>query len=1036
MRFSGYFARKRRCRPTQFARSWHRLSAVLVLCTAGGLPAAGQQTVILNGKPVVVGAEGVVAQPVAVPNGAVPNQPAKPPKPGQAAKPGEAGKTDGKGDPAPKVIRRDDINRGDADPKELKATVGEDGRVSFHFRNQPWVDLVDWLSEISGHPIDWLELPADKVNLRSPGRYTVAETRDLFNRHLLARGYTLLAVDGGSAVVKIQTLNPAIVPRVDAEQLGALPDYQFVRTTLDAGWLAAETLVAEFTPLISAGGKLTALKTTNRIDAMGAAINLREIRSVLERERSAVSREALAPEFQLRHLSAETAKEMLEKFLGISEQKNQPTLTPQQLAYMRSRGQRIPTPKQPDISVVANVRQNSLLIRAPADRVAVAMEFLKRVDVPTTGLRSLADIESRVQVFRLASLDPEKLVEIIDEMNVLEPGTRIRVDEDNQALVVSGSAADRFVIASLIKRLDGSGRTFEVMPLRRLDAVEVAESIKFLMGVTDEDDDSSNKRRYFGYSFGYNDNSTKNKDKFRVAANARYRQVLLWANPQEMEQVQSLLIKLGELPPPGGNRQTVRVVDAAATPETLEYLRRIQAQFRRLSPNPIELPELPKEEILDSDEVLDSDDADDGDDAPAGGVAPAVLDTSLRMSAPNDGSASQSLVAIADDETANPDSPETRSQVQSAADFDRLFQRSKMPQSDANPQSDTTSQNDASNAGQSKRNSSRGKPSGGKPPITISFDEDGNLVITSEDTEALDRLENLMIQNAPPRKPYHVFKLEHASAIWIRLNLEDYFDDEEDDDSDSMFPFFYYDDFGSRDDGGPEGLAKRSKLKFVDDFDTNTLVVTGASNSQLRTMKELIKLWDVPEPVNDRRMRYTKLVKIQYGQASSIAETVKEAYRDLLSSNDKAFAGKKAAGGGGGGGSGGGDMPEKSRGGSGFGLTSGDESGGGTNFSFRGKLSLGVDRVGNTILVSAEGDSLLSLVIDTIEQLDEAAQPQGRVEIIEVDGAINGDQLARALRVLSGRSAANNAPAKPGAVAAPTAPAPVVAAPRGRRGRK
>ncbi len=106
-------------------------------------------------------------------------------------------------------------------------------------------------------------------------------------------------------------------------------------------------------------------------------------------------------------------------------------------------------------------------------------------------MASLADIQTRVQVFRLASLDPEKLIEIVTEMNVLEPTTRVRVDKDNNALIVSGSAADRYIIDSLIKRLDGSGRSFEVLPLRRLDPAEVAESIAFLMGQKDEEKDQS-----------------------------------------------------------------------------------------------------------------------------------------------------------------------------------------------------------------------------------------------------------------------------------------------------------------------------------------------------------------------------------------------------------------------------------------------------------------------------------------------------------------------------------------------------------------
>ncbi len=486
-----------------------------------------------------------------------------------------------------------------ANPDELKATVGEDGKVAFQFRNQGWVELVQWLAEISGQPLDWLELPGDRVNLTSPGRYTVAETRDLFNRYLLARGYVILELDGGLTVAKTAAINPAIVPRVEPAQLKGLMPHTFVRVSLDAQWLSAEKLAEELKPMVSANGRITALSTTNRIEVMDAAINVIQVAELLAQESDLDSREALAPEFKLRYLPAEEAKRLLEQFLGV-EKKSAGPMSPEQIQMMQQMEQQRrnnggqpapPTNKTSEISIVANTRQNSIIISAPEDRVAIAAEFIKRIDVPSNSLATLSDVQSRVQVFRLASLDPEKLVEIVGEMNILEPSTRIRVDKDNNALIVSGSAADRFIINSLIERLDGSGRSFQVLQLRRLDAGEVAESITFLMGKKKEEQSQSNRRSYY-YGYGSNqEEEKKDKDDFRVAANNRYRQVLLWANPMEMEQVESLLVKLGELPPPDGSDRTMRVIDASASPETLEYLKRIQKQWSQLSPNPLELPE-------------------------------------------------------------------------------------------------------------------------------------------------------------------------------------------------------------------------------------------------------------------------------------------------------------------------------------------------------------------------------------------------------------------------------------------------------------
>ena len=88
--------------------------------------------------------------------------------PGESPKPdGESGKSEEKDkggdakkkegedeDSVIKVIRRGDISGEESDPEELKATLGDDGKVAFQFRNQPWGDLMQWLSDITSQPLD------------------------------------------------------------------------------------------------------------------------------------------------------------------------------------------------------------------------------------------------------------------------------------------------------------------------------------------------------------------------------------------------------------------------------------------------------------------------------------------------------------------------------------------------------------------------------------------------------------------------------------------------------------------------------------------------------------------------------------------------------------------------------------------------------------------------------------------------------------------------------------------------------------------
>ena len=879
---------------------------------------------------------------------------------------------------APKVIRRDSVEAKSSDPSELKATVGDDGKVGFRFRNQGWVDLVRWLSDISEQPIDWQELPGDTVNLISPDRLTVSQTADLINRHLLARGYTMLDLEGGIAIVKTDAVNPGMVRRVDASELNDLEDHRYVRTMLDAGWLSAEKLSVELKAMLSSAGKMIPLATTNRIEVMDVAVNLRQVAHLLAEERDAASRDALAPEFRLRHIPAEEAKSMLEQFLGV-EKKDSAPMSQQQMQMMQRMQQMQQqqgkkggdTKGDVEISIVANTRQNSVLVRAPLDRVAIAAEFIKRIDVPGGSLRSLTDATSRVDVFRLVSLDPEKLIEIAQEMNVLEPTTRIRVDKDNSAVIVSGSAADRFIIKSLIERLDGGKRRLEVLQLRRLGAAEVAESISFLMGQEPEEDDNNSRSRYSYYGWGGNDDDDdKDKDKFRVTANVAYRQVLLWANETEMEEVRSLLIKLGELPPPGGSERTMRIIEASATPETLEYLQRLQRRWQQLSGTELVLPDA--DEFKDPIDVIgeereeedtkteDEDSTEETEEAPAVILPPETELTGIGQS---------------------------QEQLTWVNAFSDDSEPTDLPNQESSPATDrsiATTTNISS------------KPASSKPKIEIKLDAAGNLILRSDDTDALDQLEDLMLQVSPPRRPYHVFRIRYASVVFIADDLEDYFEEDEEDEEDDSDRFYRY-IFGSGDseDKGPKGLDAAGKLKFLPNSDTGTLIVSGATGQQLQTIEELIRLWDVPETVNPRRVRYTKLVHIQYGSAAKIAETVKDAYRDLLSSNDKAFQA-----GGGGGKRGGAQNASNRESGSGLEDSESGKDGGGQDFSFNGKLSMGVDEVGNTLLISAEGESLLDLIAEMVDKLDVAAKPGGDVEIINLSGGVSAEAVQRALAAL------------------------------------
>ena len=89
----------------------------------------------------------------------------------------------------------------------------------------------------------------------------------------------------------------------------------------------------------------------------------------------------------------------------------------------------------------------------------------------------------------------------------------------------------------------------------------------------------------------YGNQSSSDKDKstneFRVEADVDHNRLLLWANEVELGEVENLLVKLGEIPPKGSRRDTVRVIDARDSKEGEELLERIRQAWPSIAPNPL-----------------------------------------------------------------------------------------------------------------------------------------------------------------------------------------------------------------------------------------------------------------------------------------------------------------------------------------------------------------------------------------------------------------------------------------------------------------
>ncbi len=224
---------------------------------------------------------------------------------------------------------------------------------------------------------------------------------------------------------------------------------------------------------------------------------------------------------------------------------------------------------------------------ATPDKLAVIEQAVLLLDVPTTANSPLAGVQ-RVQIYRLVAADPAPIVSVLKDMGNLDPSTRLEVDAANKAIIVSGPLVDHVTVRTLIDKLDGSARQFEVIQLRKLDADYVAGSIDFLMRGPNKD--TSNNRPRFFWDFNNRQNNDPNKDGgFQVEADTKNNRLLLRANQIEMEEIRALMIKLGEDPFAKTQSNNLHIVRSTSDRETEALLEKLKRIWPNVSATPLDI---------------------------------------------------------------------------------------------------------------------------------------------------------------------------------------------------------------------------------------------------------------------------------------------------------------------------------------------------------------------------------------------------------------------------------------------------------------
>ena len=100
---------------------------------------------------------------------------------------------------------------------------------------------------------------------------------------------------------------------------------------------------------------------------------------------------------------------------------------------MRSRGPAAGTAAgrhaaDPEIHLMADRRRNRVIVNAPPDKMGIIKSAIWKIDVPSDR-PSLSDNTQFMQSYRLATVEPEVVVNFLETVGDLDPQTKLDIDK-------------------------------------------------------------------------------------------------------------------------------------------------------------------------------------------------------------------------------------------------------------------------------------------------------------------------------------------------------------------------------------------------------------------------------------------------------------------------------------------------------------------------------------------------------------------------------------------------------------------------------
>ncbi|QDT95452.1 secretin N-terminal domain-containing protein [Gimesia aquarii] len=818
-------------------------------------------------------------------------------------------------------------------------------KMSFNFRFAPWGDVLKLFAESAGYTLDLNDVPPGTFNYFDKGSYTPTEALDIINGYLLQKGYVIVRRNQFLVVLNIDNgIPPNLVPIVSSEEIAKRGKNELMSVSFQLEGVDLDQVSKEVQAILGPQGKSVALKTANSIIVTDIGSNLLRVKKILE---GAIANggptDLVFRSFDLKYIDASEAEKIVRNQFGLPAATQNVSSSAIMARYYEARSRRSssssskstpqPTTTGKSTQVTADPRTNRLLVTATPAQIKIAEEIIKSIDVDEDSLGSLVAGGGHrpfLQVYSISSADSREVTKTLDAMM---PGVVVNEDARNGKIHILATLKEHKKIDEMIRQLDGEGgsQSVSVINLSFLDPISATTTLRSL------------------FLRDGNDAPT-------IEADLLGRRLLVRGSPDQVIQIKTVLAQLGEDGTGKSNdvrdNSPVRTIPLGGR-DSKEILQLIDKLWSASSgeENPIRIV-VPSDNSLIREKVLGEESApvrNRGYRVPTQSTG-APLNRPIQLRQPASESDTQRFFFTASEQKSESEA----TQQKNAATETNTADEVKTESVDQKTSTQKSSQSDK------------------KKPVAISTNGD-NLIISSTDLEALNRLEQMieaLTQAIPPKNQWTVFYLRSADATATAKMLE------------SLFPTSSVSDMAP-DSGMFGGLSSiggslmdatglstlgmgPQTLRIIPEVRSNALYVTGPPD-KVRSVEQMLKVLDTSELPASLRNRSPGIIPVEHASVNEVANIVKELYKDYMQAPQKQNNSQK---------------------GNPFAAMMGGRNQQNSNAKpAEARLAVSVDENANQLLVSAS-DSLFQEIESLVRELDYSAKMSRKsVRVVTLNNA-------------------------------------------------